>query len=97
VNAGAPPVKQLPGVFQGARHKGLLSFVENVDHCVVLLVFENECSVRSLRDGRLLGRVSPWKSSKPASMPETVSCLTRRVCFSGFERVELEQAFLRRS
>jgi hypothetical protein len=30
-------------------------------------------------------------------MPETVSCLTRRVCFSGFERYELKEAFLRRS
>ena len=32
VNAGAPRFKQLPGAFMGARHKGLRSFVENVDH-----------------------------------------------------------------
>ena len=32
VNAGAPPFKELPSAFVGARHKGLLSFVENVDH-----------------------------------------------------------------
>jgi hypothetical protein len=32
VNAGAPPFKELRSAFVGARHKGLLSFVENVDH-----------------------------------------------------------------
>ena len=55
MNRGAPLFKKLPGAFQGARHKGLLSLVENVDHCVVLLVFKNDCSVRSLRDARLGG------------------------------------------
>jgi hypothetical protein len=63
----------------------------------VLFVFENECSVRSLAEARLGGRASPGENCEPASMPETDSCLTRRVCCSGFERYEFQQAFLRRS